>query len=422
MAKEYCPYCLPTKRKHHLFLHLEYYLTRPFGLLLKPLDKLWFRGDKVGLSAEEGFQQKVCSKAVTDYLWEALLELAAFLKLVRFVSEIDEAKLTNRSLIFLKEAKKRELDVKMIKFLGRQTNEFKLYYGQGRPKRYYYEGIPLVTKKVPGFIDNKQRVKTFFKSNNIPVAPGRLFIRQAKAVRFAEKLGYPLVVKPNSGSLSQHITCLVNSKERLIEAISIAKRYRPDFMVEKHIKGKLYRVTVVGKNKVFVCRRDKANVIGDGIATIKQLIQHKNSDKKRGDTLQKNTTLHIIPIDVMLKTKLKEWGLSLNTILPKGKRLYLSDKYTLSTGCDIINCTGYTHSDNQQLFLKIAQFLKTDLVGIDFICQDITQPYSQQEAAVLEANSLPYIDMHQYPSSGKPDRVAEMVWDIVLDNLSKRSQ
>ena len=31
--------------------------------------------------------------------------------------------------------------------------------------------------------------------------------------------------------------------------------------------------------------------------------------------------------------------------------------------------------------------------------------HHQQECAVLEANSLPYIDMHHYPVTGKPRNV-----------------
>ena len=69
--------------------------------------------------------------------------------------------------------------------------------------------------------------------------------------------------------------------------------------------------------------------------------------------------------------------------------------------------------------MKVAKTLQADLIGIDFICPDITKSYKKQKTAIIEANSLPYIDMHQNPSNGKPSPVAKIVWDIVLDKLEK---
>jgi hypothetical protein len=43
--------------------------------------------------------------------------------------------------------------------------------------------------------------------------------------------------------------------------------------------------------------------------------------------------------------------------------------------------------------------------------------YKEQESAVLETNSMPYVDMHQNPSHGEGERVAESAWDMVLEEL-----
>ena len=130
-----------------------------------------------------------------------------------------------------------------------------------------------------------------------------------------------------------------------------------------------------------------------------------------------NTTLHKIPIDNTLIKNLTDHGLNLKTILEKDKKIYLQNKYILSYGCDIIGCSEDAHVDNKKLFIKIVNILETNLVGIDFICPDINKSYKEQETAILECNDLPYIDMHQYPSHGKPEPVAEIVWDAVLNRL-----
>ena len=114
---------------------------------------------------------------------------------------------------------------------------------------------------------------------------------------------------------------------------------------------------------------------------------------------------------------LRRQGLTLESVPKKGEKIYLQDKIILSCGCDIINCKNQAHPDNIELFLEAARLLDTPLVGIDFLCPDITRSYQEQKTALLEANTRPHLDMHQFPSHGEPEPVAERVWDILLQDL-----
>ena len=111
---------------------------------------------------------------------------------------------------------------------------------------------------------------------------------------------------------------------------------------------------------------------------------------------------------------LKSRGLTLKSVLPKNKKVYLHDKVVLACGADIHDRTDDVHPDNKQLFLRLSQILGTPIVGIDFICRDVSKPYSEQQCAIIEANSLPYIDMHHFPVSGKPRDVAGRIVDNVF--------
>lgn len=398
MNNKYCQHCYPTKRKNHFSLHIEFYSEKFINFFLKPLNLLPLKINK-------------------NYLWGLILEFLSLFKIINFIEKPDKTKLQNRGLIFLKEAERRGLNVKTIALRDKYINEFKLIY-QG--KRYYYECIPLKIKQTGSEkIDDKYWLKKTLQKNNIPVARGGLFLNRKKAFKFGKKIGFPLAVKPNSGSLSYHLTCPINSPQELKKAIKIAKIYKPDFIIEEYIKGNLYRATVAGNKFVFTAKKEKANIVGDGCSTIEELIKFKNNNKKRGKNGQVNYTLHEISIDSALKEKLKKQGLNLKSIPAENKKVYLQDKFILSRGCDVINCSKKIHPDNKKIFLKIAEILKTNLVGIDFICPNITKSYREQKTAVLEANSLPYIDMHQNPSFGQPDEVAKIVWDLVLDNLKK---
>lgn len=399
MKKQYCPYCWPTKRKYHFSFHIEYYLEKTVGAAAQLLKRVF--GGK--------------GEGALNYLWGSILEFFSLFKLISFTSNPDETKLPSQSLIFFHEAKKRGVDIKAIRFFGKYINEFKFRY-QG--KSYYFESIPLTMKKSPFDIDNKYKVKALLQKNNIPVPKGKVFVLPSSAIKFAKGLDYPLVVKPNTGSLSWHITCPVNSQVELKKAIRIAKKYRPDFLVEEYVEGELHRAAVIGQQYVFVSKKEKANVIGNGSFTIEELIQKKNQDSKRGELFQKNTTLYKIPLDAALEQNLALYGLTLNSVLAEDKKLYLQEKVILACGCDIINLTKETHPDNIELFLRVAKLLETDVVGVDIICADITKPYTEQKAAIIETNSLPHIDMHQFPSHGEGSPVAEMVWNVVLAQLN----
>ena len=65
-------------------------------------------------------------------------------------------------------------------------------------------------------------------------------------------MGFPLVVKPVTGSLGYHSVYNINSAAELETAIKIARQFRPDFMVEQHVSGDNFRAlaqkdTLIGK-------------------------------------------------------------------------------------------------------------------------------------------------------------------------------
>lgn len=396
----YCKYCLPAKQKSHFLEHFDYYLD-----VLGAQFKKYF-----------GFFKSKKWSAVARLFKKLTLEFHSLVGIVRFDAEPDESQLTNRGLIFFKEAKKRGIDIRAVKCLNKYIGDYRILLDG---KKCYYQEIPLTINYCHSINpDDKSEVKITLLKNGFPTPEGKVFTDVEKALRYANEIGFPLVVKPNTGSLSQHVSCNINSSDELRRAIRIARIYRPDFIIERFINGKLYRATVCGRKIVFVCKKERASITGNGRSTVEELIAEKNRKEKRADPAQKNATLYKIPVDETAKANLLIQGLALNSIVPRNQKVYLQDKNILSQGCDIINCTDETHDDNRKLFLRVADILESDLVGIDFICPDIQKSYKSQVGAILETNSLPYIDMHQFPSIGNADRVAEIVWDIVLNKLT----
>mgnify|MGYP001590155931 CR=1 FL=1 len=341
----------------------------------------------------------------------------AFL-VIRTLKEVDisddDETLPNRTLVVAREAAKRGISVKSFKFLGKdRTNFFSIKI---KNKKIIFEVLPTedIAKISKIDFDDKYKLKQILKYNNLPRAEGGCFRKAQKALFYAKELGFPLVVKPKLGSLSKHITCNIQNEADLKKAIHIAQIINPEFIVEKFIKGDVHRVTLVGHKVAAGCMREAPNVIGDGMHTITELIGIKNEHPWRGEAHQKNFTLHKISADENTKSFLAKQGLALETVLPPGTKAYLHSKIILKGGADIHDKTDEIHPDNIALFQKISRLCGAPLVGLDFICQDISRPHHQQKCAVLEANSLPYIDMHHYPVTGQPRNVAGLIMDYVF--------
>lgn len=397
MRKNFCPHCLPTQRTSHLGLHFDYYLDKIFEPFIDSLPQALPWQDK---------------------LWHLFLVLLKGLKLARFTSDIAVTQFHNRSLIFIEEAQKRGLEIKALKLLRQFKEEFVFAY---KNKTYLFFDTPLSLLSRTRKLDDKSKIKKLLRQYEIPIAAGDSFTNKTKALSYCQKLSFPLVVKPYSGSLSHHATYPIANREELAKAIDITKEYQPEFIIEEFIPGNLYRASVVGRKHVFICQKERANVVGDGTSSIENLIRQKNLQNGRGDINQKNTTLHHIPFNETLTECLAEQGRTLTSVPNPNQKVYLQTKTVLSFGCDIINRTKETAPENINLFLRIANLLETDLIGIDFICEDIAKPYLEQKSAVIEVNSLPYVDMHQNPSHGESEPVAKLAWDCVLEKLLKKN-
>lgn len=398
-----CKYCDPIKAHQlHLYERLEMifsYFSPPF---------IW-----LGNRLEKKFPRilHIFSNVV-------LLGTINLLFTTRILTEVDisedETSISNRTLVFIKAMKQRGVDTKRLKFLFKKNTN--IFYLIINGKKKIFDILPHSDlNSVMGVkIDDKEKFKELLRANQFPHAYGRSFNSVRKALCFAKREGFPLIVKPRSSSLSKHVTCNINNFESLKRGMKIAKIIDRNFIVEKHVDGQVYRITLVGGKFVACCLKEQPNVVGDGIHTVKELVEQKNSNVLRGEMQEKNYTLRKIQITENSQSLLSSQNHSLTSIPEDGERVYLHDKVILSCGADIHDKTDSIHPDNKAMFERIAELCKSLIIGLDFICPDISISYKKQVCAVIEANSLPYIDMHHYPVSGEPRDVGGALAEYCL--------
>ncbi|TDT60935.1 D-alanine--D-alanine ligase [Fonticella tunisiensis] len=84
---------------------------------------------------------------------------------------------------------------------------------------------------------DKDMTKRILRMNGINTADW-IMVRNADEIDYdaIEKLGYPVVVKPNSGG-SSVATTIVSSREKIKESVIEALKYDREVMIEQYIKG-----------------------------------------------------------------------------------------------------------------------------------------------------------------------------------------
>jgi len=266
---------------------------------------------------------------------------------------------------------------------------------------------------------DKSITKEILMEAGIPVPEGYTCSSPQEAVILAQKIGYPVVVKPERGNQGKGVSLNLQTEDEVMEAYAIASKFDENIIVERYIKGNDYRVLVVGDQVVAVAHRIPARVKGDGVHSIRELVELVNLDPKRGNDHEKPLTK--IAIDEISINLLKKQGYTLDTVPAPGVIVRLKENGNISTGGEAIDCTEKIHPANQEIAIRAARIIGLDVAGIDICCKDISKPIIENDGAIIEVNAAPGIRMHLYPSKGKPRKVANRIIDLLYPPGSQHS-
>ena len=311
----------------------------------------------------------------------------------------------------LHEAKKRDIPYRAID----NNSFFQLGYGK-------YQKIIRATLSSDTSIigieiaDDKALTKKILAAQNIPVPRGSKIEDSAELQAVIDETGFPLVIKPASGNHGRGVTTNINSCEEAVKAFESAKKISKHIIVEKFIPGADYRFLVINYKLVAVARRIPAMIMGDGIATVEQLIQQVNDDPKRGEGHEKVLTR--IAIDESTKYILARQHLHMQSVLQPGQVVFLKNTANLSTGGTARDVTHLVHPQNAFLAERIARLVNLNICGIDIVADDIRVPITSSSGAVLEVNAAPGLRMHLSPAKGPAQNVAEPIIEMLFPNNS----
>jgi cyanophycin synthetase len=285
--------------------------------------------------------------------------------------------------------------------------------GHGVKQRRIYAGASGTTSAIAETISQDKGVtRRLFRAIGVPTTEGFLAESMEDAWEIAERIGLPVVVKPEFGNSGRGVTINVTSKEQMIAAYMAAQEEGGAVIVEAHAPGDNYRLLVVGERLVSAVRLNAPQVIGDGLSSIRELINRVNDDPLRSD--DNTTVMNKVKIDRVALAVLGKQGLTPECVPKLEQKVFIHRNANPSVGGTATDVTDIVHPDVARQAIEAARIVGVDIAGVDILAQDIMQPLQGQRGVVLQVNSRPNLRMHIEPSFGQGRPVGEAIVEMVF--------
>jgi glutathione synthase/RimK-type ligase-like ATP-grasp enzyme len=223
-------------------------------------------------------------------------------------------------------------------------------------------------------------------------------IEEAKA--FAERLGFPVFVKPNEGARGTFAQSVADSEglERQLKAI--ASRYY-SAVVQEYLRGVEERIFYIDGEPYFAYRKTRPWMGGDGRRSVAELLDEVDLKLRRSGLSPTNRS------DPMLEAFLAGEGMTVGDVPDVGTEIPFSEKANLSWGGGVEDFRERFSDAEAQLCRTIYGHTGLRVCAIDLI--RIDGPHSREVVIELNANpALASLDR-----LGKTDLLMA-IWTAIL--------
>jgi D-alanine-D-alanine ligase-like ATP-grasp enzyme len=352
------------------------------------------------------FDRSEIIRGVTALVFDALIRVGV-------VAVVTDPALagTSRTRSVWNEAVRRGIIMQELRVFGtpRELQRALLPIGPGSTRRgwHYFESIPVPFWRSQygiGWIDDKNALKRVFAVHQLPVPRGRSVTTLAGARRVLRELGTAVITKPREGSRGRHTTVGITEETELAEAFARAKQLCPFVMVEEYVEGRVYRATCIAGKVIGIMELARPIVVADGVKTVDELRRHHNEQGKAFPQLSD------VEDTAFFRMAIKHQGYASDSVPAAGTPVLLAEFSERVNGGYFIDCTDSIPLSTQEVIARAAQVCGVDVVGFDIVSKDLTN--SNERFVFLEANSLPYIEIHEIPHAGPVRNVSAAIFDL----------
>ncbi len=288
-----------------------------------------------------------------------------------------------------------------------------LQFGHGKYQKRIQATVTGATSNIAvELASDKEETNAILRDLGLPVPKQRLVYSSREAKRAAERIRYPVVLKPLNANHGRGVSVNLTTPEEIEVAFEKAREHGRTVIVESHIQGFDHRLLVVNGELVAAAKRVPGHVVGNGKNSVAELVDIVNEDPRRGVGHEKVLTR--LEFDHQADRLLEELGYTRETVPEDGEIVYLRSTANLSTGGTSIDVTDIIHPDNREMAVRTIKAVGLDVGGVDFLTTDITESHHDTGGAICEVNAGPGFRMHVAPSEGTPRDVSGPVLDMLF--------
>ena len=224
-----------------------------------------------------------------------------------------------------------------------------------------------------------------------PIPDFELVRTEEAASTAAERIGYPVVVKPADQDGGVGVSVWLKTPEQVSEAFARARKLSPNVLVQKFMTMPEHRLNLFRGRLIGANQRLPAGVTGDGQTSILSLIEQANTHPER--IPQKRDGVAPLCLNDEARELLAFQGFTAETVPPEGVFVRLSHEARRRSGGMSSSVFDRVHPDNVAIAAEAAALLRLDIAGVDFFCEDISKSWKDSPAVITEINSAPQYGM-----------------------------
>lgn len=237
---------------------------------------------------------------------------------------------------------------------------------------------------------DKRLTAQVLNASGLPGARHEQALDEDGAVRIAERMGYPVVVKPANADGGHGVMPGLTNAGMVRKAFGHALAVSSQVLVEKHFEGKDYRVQILHDEVYWISERVPGGVTGDGERSVEELLKELNADPRRGPR-SSNSRLKFVDLDEETLEMLAKVGLDRHAVPSAGQFVRLRRAANVASGGIPVPALEGAHRDNIELAVRASRLLRLDVSGIDLIIPDIRESWLESGALICEINAQPQL-------------------------------
>ncbi len=228
------------------------------------------------------------------------------------------------------------------------------------------------------------KVKTMRMAEHLGLShPASIACRNILQARKFLEIHGTIVIKPAVGSGGSGVTTNIKTDSELSRAFAYARKTSKIIVAQQHITGDDIRLLVIGGVFCSAVMRRPASVVGDGISTIRNLIQKANIEPSRNDE-SRSSLMHISP-----KASERFLGELIETVPSHNKSVRVIGPSNVSLGGSVHEATHLMTASIISDAISITNELGLGICGVDVMWDRKTNKHY-----IIEVNATPGLDLH----------------------------